>query len=63
MYASKKKMSMMPVQINGQDFSFSPGKHNELQKAIIEEFAPRFAPNSECLYVGDTIEKDLVKNV
>lgn len=63
MYASKKKMSMMPVQINGQDFSFSPGKHNELQKAIIEEFAPRFAPNSECMYVGDTIEKDLVKNV
>lgn len=63
MYASKKKMSMMSVKINGQDFSFSPGKHNELQKAIIEEFAPRFAPNSECLYVGDTIEKDLVKNV
>ena len=38
------------------------GKHNELQKAIIEEFAPRFAPNAECLYVGDTIAKDLVKN-
>lgn len=62
-YASKKKMTMMPVKINGSDFSFSAGKHNELQKAIIEEFAPRFAPNSECLYVGDTIEKDLVKNV
>ena len=62
-YASKKKMTMMPVKINGLDFSFSAGKHNELQKAIIEEFAPRFAPNSECLYVGDTIEKDLVKNV
>jgi hypothetical protein len=52
-----------PVNINGEDFKFSAGKHNELQKAIIEEFAPRFAPNSECLYVGDTIEKDLVKNV
>ena len=63
MYASKKKMTMMPVNINGRDFKFSAGKHNELQKAIIEEFAPRFAPNSECLYVGDTIEKDLVKNV
>ena len=62
-YASKRKMIMMPVKINGQDFRFSPGKHNELQKAIIEEFAPRFAPDSECLYVGDTIEKDLVKNV
>ena len=62
-YASKKKMTMMPVKINGTDFQFSAGKHNELQKAIIEEFAPRFAPNAECLYVGDTIAKDLVKNV
>lgn len=61
-YSSKKKMHMMPVKINGSDFVFSPGKHNQLQKAIIEDFAPRFAPNSECLYVGDTIEKDLVKN-
>ena len=63
LYASKKKMTMMPVNINGENFKFSVGKHNELQKAIIEEFAPRFAPNSECLYVGDTIEKDLVKNI
>lgn len=62
-YASKKIMEKMPVKINGQDFAFSPGSHNELQKAIIEEFAPRFAPGSECLYVGDTTEKDLVKNV
>ena len=63
LYASKRSMLKMPVKINGEDFTFSPGKHNELQKAIIEEFAPRFAPNSECLYVGDTIEKDLVKNI
>lgn len=62
-YASKKRMQKMPVKINNKDYTFSPGKHNQLQKAIIEEFAPRFAPNSECLYVGDTIEKDLVKNV
>ena len=62
-YASKKRMEMMPVKINGIDFTFSTGKHNELQKAIIEQFAPRFAPNCECLYVGDTTEKDLVKNV
>ncbi len=62
-YASKKKMTMMPVKINGSEFNFSTGKHNELQKAIIEEFAPRFAPNAECLYVGDTIQKDLVKDV
>lgn len=62
-YASKKKMTMMPVHINGETFKFSTGKHNELQKAIIEEFAPRFAANAECLYVGDTIKKDFIKNV
>ncbi|MCD7747109.1 MAG: restriction endonuclease [Firmicutes bacterium] len=62
MYASKRSMKKMPVKVNDIDLTFSLGKHNQLQKAIIEEFAPRFAPNSECLYVGDTIEKDLVKN-
>ena len=63
LYASKRTMRKMPVKIGGVDFTFSPGKHNQLQKAIIEEFAPRFAPNTECLYVGDTTEKGLVKNV
>lgn len=63
MYASKKSMPMMPVKINNKDFVLSPGSHNQLQKAILEEFAPRFAPNSECLYVGDTTNKDLVKNI
>lgn len=62
-YASKKEMEKRPVRINGKDFTFSPGKHNQLQKAIIEEFAPRFAENAECLYVGDTVQKDMVKNV
>jgi putative type II site-specific deoxyribonuclease len=62
LYSSKKAIKKMPVKINGSDFTFSPGEHNQLQKLIIEEFAPRFAENSECLYVGDTIQKDLVKN-
>lgn len=61
-YASKKVMRKMPVRINERDYTFSPGSHNQLQKAILEEFAPRFAPNSECLYVGDTTHKDMVKN-
>ena len=63
LYASKKEMEKMPIKINGEDFTFSAGEHNQLQKAIIEEFASRFAENSECLYVGDTTQKDLVKNV
>lgn len=62
-YASKKEITKMPVKINNEDFVFSPGDHNLLQKKIIEEFAPRFAPGCECLYVGDTVKKDLVKNI
>lgn len=61
-YASKKKMNQIPVTVNGQMICFSVGKHNLLQKEIIEEFAPRFAPGAECLYIGDTVEKDLVNN-
>ncbi|CAM5779339.1 BsuBI/PstI family type II restriction endonuclease [Brevibacillus borstelensis] len=61
-YTQIREMTMIPVQVNGEDLQFSPGKHNELQKAIIEEFAPRFAPGSEVLYVGDTEKKDLIKN-
>lgn len=61
-YASKKQMQKMDVKINGSDYSFSTGSHNKLQKAIIEEFAPRFAPGASCLYVGDTTKKDLVND-
>lgn len=62
LYASKKKRQKMPVKINGKDFTFSTGKHNLLQKFIIEDFAPRFAENAEVLYVGDTLDKDLYKD-
>lgn len=61
-YTSKKDILKLPVQINGESYSFSPGKHNQLQKAIVENFRTRFAPESKCLYVGDTIKKDLVKD-
>lgn len=62
-YSCKRKMRKLPITINDDFLTLSPGKHNELQKAIIEEFASRFAPNAKCLYVGDTTEKDLVKDI
>ena len=62
LYSTKRDFNRISVRINGKDFVFSTGDHNRLQKAIIEEFAPRFAPDTECLYVGDTIAKDLVKD-
>lgn len=61
-YASKRKIRKLPVKINSKDYAFSPGLHNKLQKAILEEFAPRFAPHSECLYVGDTVNKNLIND-
>lgn len=62
-YSLKKDRLKQPVEINGKMFSLSPGKHNQLQKAIVENFRGFFAPKSKCLYVGDTTEKDLVKDV
>ena len=61
-YASKRSMCQVPITVNGHVLQFSTGKHNELQKAIIEEFGPRFAPGAECLYVGDTTKRDIVKD-
>ncbi|MDQ0215559.1 hypothetical protein J2S13_001977 [Oikeobacillus pervagus] len=61
-YTQVREIAMIPVKVNETELHFSPGKHNELQKAIIEEFAPRFAKGAEVLYVGDTKKKDLIKN-
>ncbi|MFZ4890581.1 BsuBI/PstI family type II restriction endonuclease [Enterococcus innesii] len=44
---------------NGEQFNLSPGDHNILQKEIVEEFAPIFAPGSQLLYLGDTANKFL----
>ena len=61
-YTSKKKMNKIPVKIDGKELKFSTGKHNELQKLILEEFAPRFAQGTKCLYVGDSAAKELHKD-
>ena len=61
-YKKEREVNRVHVKINGAELAFSPGKHNELQKAIIEDFAPIFAPGAEVLYVGDTDNKDLIKN-
>jgi type II restriction enzyme len=45
---------------DGQSLEFSPGEHNDLQKAIIEEFLPRYGFESQVLYVGDTAKKLLL---
>ena len=43
----------------GKLVSLSPGAHNKLQKAIVEQFAPRFAECPRLLYLGDAAQKNL----
>ncbi len=55
-----RALARIPVQINAHtQLDFSPGKHNELQKSIIEVFLPIFGYGARVLYVGDTAKKDL----
>ena len=57
-YAKERKQNRIPVQIAPEmQNTLSPGEHSELIKAIIEDFAPRFAPGSVLIYAGDTGDK------
>jgi hypothetical protein len=54
-YAKEREQNRIPVEIApGRKIALSPGEHSELIRAIIEEFAPRFAPGSVLVYAGDT---------
>lgn len=57
-YAQERTMARIPVQLaTGETIALSPGGQNTLIQQIINEFAPRFTPGCEVLYVGDTDEK------
>lgn len=57
-YARNREKEMVPVRLSsGKKIMLSTGKHNELQRAIVEVFAPRFAPGSILIYIGDTANK------
>ena len=57
-YAKERLMDMVKVKIRKDlQVSLSPGKHNELIRAIIEDMVPRFIPGSTLVYIGDTGEK------
>lgn len=59
-YRKERKSLMVPVKLpSGKELLLSPGKHNEVERDIIEQFAPRFAPGSLVLYLGDTAKKAL----
>jgi hypothetical protein len=57
-YANERQLNLVPVEIApGEKIKLSPGEHSDLIRAIIEDFAPRFAPGAVLIYAGDTGEK------
>ncbi|TNE68197.1 restriction endonuclease [bacterium] len=59
-YLKERALNQIPVTLqNGETIKLSAGKHNEVQAAIVEQFAPRFANGGILLYLGDTAKKDL----
>lgn len=57
-YAKERLMDMIPVKVhNGLQITLSPGEHNKLIRAIIEDMAPRFLPGVTLVFVSDTGEK------
>ncbi|MDR1581974.1 MAG: hypothetical protein LBS55_01740 [Prevotellaceae bacterium] len=60
MLARKRNLDKIPVKLpSNKPLELSLGEHNVLQKAIIEEFLPRFDSDCEVLYIGDTSNKIL----
>jgi len=56
----KRDLEKIPVKLpNGKPIELSLGEHNVLQKAIVEEFLPRFGSDCAVLYIGDTSNKTL----
>ena len=59
-YARDRSRRQIPIRIpDGIDLLLSPGRHNEVQKAVVEVFGPRFAGGASLLYLGDTENKSL----
>ena len=57
-WAKHRRMQMIPVVVAGsEEIKLAPGAHSELIKQIITEFAPRFTPEAEVIYVGDMGDK------
>jgi len=64
LYLKGKSLIQIPVVLqNGETIRLSAGKHNKVQAAIVEKFAPRFCNGGTLLYLGDTAKKDLFVDV
>lgn len=59
-YVKDRDLTLIPLKLsNGVTIRLSPGMHNQVQSAVVNQFASRFAKGSMLLYLGDTAKKDL----
>ncbi len=57
------KKGVEPVVVvmpDGNELRLGPGWHNVLQRAIVEQFRPRFAHGAKVLYLGDAEDRALL---
>ena len=60
-YRKAREQIKIPLKVaEGKVYKLSPGKHNKLEVAIVEEFGPRFAPGAKLIYFGDTAKKTFI---
>ena len=60
-YSSIRHLESVPLKLSdGRLFKLSPGIHNQMQVAVINDFAPKFAQDTVLLYLGDTADKNLI---
>jgi adenine-specific DNA-methyltransferase len=60
-YQRSRQAVALPLKLaDGKQLYLTPGKHNQLQIAIIENFGPRYAPSATVLYVGDAANKFVI---
>lgn len=63
-YKTHRELALVPCTLpDGSVLRMSAGAHSELIRDIVEQFAPRFAPGSRLLYVGDTGNKGVIHDV
>lgn len=60
-YSKRRDLQKVKLELpTGAVIQLSPGKHNALQVAVVEEFGPRFAQGAKLLYLGDTAQKRVI---
>lgn len=62
-YRRVREMALVPVVFQGKEFKLSSGDHSQLIASIVQDFAPRFCPGADLVYVGDTGDKHETFNV